>query len=193
MTIWSQLRCQLSPGSGMGGDLTHTVLQWAKGMKYSLPSELKPPESSPKVIAHIGTVCFHSMFVLECDWLWIFFGAVDINECALDPDICPNGICENLRGTYKCICNSGYEVDITGKNCVGKLGLLSETSLDSSEESWQIPLVEEKSVRWKKPKCREPWWLDCRATPISTKPFSQLLLGFKQRKHSLFSVTMILC
>lgn len=64
-----------------------------------------------------------------------FFGTVDINECALDPDICPNGICENLRGTYKCICNSGYEVDITGKNCVGKLGLLSETSLDSFEES----------------------------------------------------------
>lgn len=27
----------------------------------------QPPESSPKVIAHIGTVCFHSMFVLECD------------------------------------------------------------------------------------------------------------------------------
>eukprot|EP00069_Balaena_mysticetus_P005229 bmy_17796T0 len=42
----------------------------------------------------------------------------DINECALDPDICPNGICENLRGTYKCICNSGYEVDSSGKNCV---------------------------------------------------------------------------
>ncbi|XP_018418411.1 PREDICTED: fibrillin-1 isoform X2 [Nanorana parkeri] len=41
----------------------------------------------------------------------------DINECALDPDICPNGICENLRGTYKCVCNSGYEVDTTGKSC----------------------------------------------------------------------------
>lgn len=48
------------------------------------------------------------------------FCGPDINECALDPDICPNGICENLRGTYKCICNSGYEVDSTGKNCVGK-------------------------------------------------------------------------
>ena len=49
-----------------------------------------------------------------------FLCGVDINECALDPDICPNGICENLRGTYKCICNSGYEVDSSGKNCVGK-------------------------------------------------------------------------
>uniref|UniRef100_A0A671YW41 Fibrillin 2b n=1 Tax=Sparus aurata TaxID=8175 RepID=A0A671YW41_SPAAU len=42
----------------------------------------------------------------------------DINECALDPDICQNGICENLRGSYRCICNIGYESDTSGKNCV---------------------------------------------------------------------------
>uniref|UniRef100_A0A803T951 Fibrillin 1 n=1 Tax=Anolis carolinensis TaxID=28377 RepID=A0A803T951_ANOCA len=42
----------------------------------------------------------------------------DINECALDPDICPNGICENMLGMYKCICNFGYEVDSSGKNCL---------------------------------------------------------------------------
>lgn len=45
---------------------------------------------------------------------------LDINECALDPDICQNGICENLRGSYRCICNIGYESDISGKNCVGE-------------------------------------------------------------------------
>ncbi|XP_074851141.1 fibrillin-2 [Carettochelys insculpta] len=42
----------------------------------------------------------------------------DINECALDPDICANGICENLRGSYRCNCNSGYESDPSGRNCV---------------------------------------------------------------------------
>uniref|UniRef100_A0A7N5ZUD6 Fibrillin 2b n=1 Tax=Anabas testudineus TaxID=64144 RepID=A0A7N5ZUD6_ANATE len=42
----------------------------------------------------------------------------DINECALDPDICQNGMCENLRGSYRCICNIGYESDASGKNCV---------------------------------------------------------------------------
>uniref|UniRef100_A0A3P9MQM8 Fibrillin 2b n=1 Tax=Oryzias latipes TaxID=8090 RepID=A0A3P9MQM8_ORYLA len=41
----------------------------------------------------------------------------DINECALDPDICQNGICENLLGSYRCICNIGYESDTSGKNC----------------------------------------------------------------------------
>ncbi|XP_038571783.1 fibrillin-2b [Micropterus salmoides] len=42
----------------------------------------------------------------------------DINECALDPDICQNGMCENLRGSYRCICNIGYESDTSGKICV---------------------------------------------------------------------------
>uniref|UniRef100_A0A8D2MZ83 FBN2 protein n=1 Tax=Zonotrichia albicollis TaxID=44394 RepID=A0A8D2MZ83_ZONAL len=42
----------------------------------------------------------------------------DINECALDPDICSNGICENLRGSYRCNCNSGYQPDPAGTNCV---------------------------------------------------------------------------
>lgn len=52
--------------------------------------------------------------------LFLFFNIyVDINECLLDPDLCPNGRCENLHGTYKCICNPGYEVDSTGKNCIG--------------------------------------------------------------------------
>uniref|UniRef100_A0A663MPD5 Fibrillin 3 n=1 Tax=Athene cunicularia TaxID=194338 RepID=A0A663MPD5_ATHCN len=45
---------------------------------------------------------------------------LNINECALNPDICPNGMCENLRGSYRCICNLGYESDPTGKNCVGE-------------------------------------------------------------------------
>ncbi|XP_009870381.1 PREDICTED: fibrillin-2-like, partial [Apaloderma vittatum] len=42
----------------------------------------------------------------------------NINECALDPDICSNGICENLRGSYRCNCNSGYEPDPSGRNCI---------------------------------------------------------------------------
>uniref|UniRef100_A0A3P9PRX1 Fibrillin 1 n=1 Tax=Poecilia reticulata TaxID=8081 RepID=A0A3P9PRX1_POERE len=43
--------------------------------------------------------------------------------CALDPEICQNGMCENLRGSYRCICNIGYESDTSGKNCVGEVRL----------------------------------------------------------------------
>ncbi|KAK6492730.1 fibrillin-2 [Huso huso] len=42
----------------------------------------------------------------------------DINECALDPEICSNGVCENLRGSFRCICNIGYESEATGRSCV---------------------------------------------------------------------------
>ncbi|VTJ71620.1 Hypothetical predicted protein [Marmota monax] len=42
----------------------------------------------------------------------------DINECALDPEVCTNGMCENLRGSYRCICNLGYEAGATGKECI---------------------------------------------------------------------------
>lgn len=41
----------------------------------------------------------------------------DINECALNPTICQNGACENLEGGYRCICNTGYRVDDTGRRC----------------------------------------------------------------------------
>uniref|UniRef100_A0A8D0AR74 Fibrillin-1 n=1 Tax=Sander lucioperca TaxID=283035 RepID=A0A8D0AR74_SANLU len=52
---------------------------------------------------------------------WLFFAFADINECALVPDICQNGVCENMMRTYKCTCNEGFEIDLTGKNCVGRL------------------------------------------------------------------------
>ncbi|XP_073729872.1 fibrillin-2 [Misgurnus anguillicaudatus] len=42
----------------------------------------------------------------------------DINECILDPDVCSNGLCENLRGSFRCVCNIGYESDQNGKSCL---------------------------------------------------------------------------
>ncbi|KAF3829509.1 hypothetical protein GH733_003773 [Mirounga leonina] len=42
----------------------------------------------------------------------------DINECALDPDVCTHGACENLRGSYRCVCSPGYEAGAAGKECV---------------------------------------------------------------------------
>lgn len=63
--------------------------------------------------------CFFTVTVFLISLFLFFNFYVDINECLLDPDLCPNGRCENLHGTYKCICNPGYEVDSTGRNCIG--------------------------------------------------------------------------
>lgn len=42
----------------------------------------------------------------------------DMNECAMNPEICQNGACENLDGSYRCICNPGYRADQSGKRCL---------------------------------------------------------------------------
>lgn len=79
------------------------------------------------------------MFVANVLW-W-----ADINECALDPDICANGVCENLRGSYRCICNVGYETDSSGRNCVGK-SEFTGVKKKKRERKWkETPNVEECS------------------------------------------------
>lgn len=45
--------------------------------------------------------------------------STDINEC-LKPAICPNGRCENLPGTYRCLCNEGFLPTADSKGCRGE-------------------------------------------------------------------------
>ncbi|CAG00601.1 unnamed protein product, partial [Tetraodon nigroviridis] len=44
------------------------------------------------------------------------FFSPDINEC-LKPGMCPNGHCENLPGTYRCLCNEGFLPSSDSKGC----------------------------------------------------------------------------
>ncbi|XP_037650240.1 fibrillin-1 [Sebastes umbrosus] len=73
---------------------------------YGEPCQPCPPQSSAEFLA------------LCPSGIGISGDARDINECALDHDICQNGVCENMLRTYKCTCNEGFEVDLSGKNCV---------------------------------------------------------------------------
>ncbi|XP_049927129.1 fibrillin-1 isoform X2 [Epinephelus moara] len=73
---------------------------------YGEPCQPCPPQSSAEFLA------------LCPNGIGLSGDARDINECALDPDICQNGVCENMLRTYKCTCNVGFEVDLSGKNCV---------------------------------------------------------------------------
>lgn len=34
---------------------------------------------------------------------------VDIDECSRTSGICSNGVCENMMGTYQCVCDDGYQ------------------------------------------------------------------------------------
>lgn len=46
----------------------------------------------------------------------LFFA--DINECALDPKKCAPGTCQNLDGSYRCICPPGYSLQ--NDKCEGR-------------------------------------------------------------------------
>ncbi|KAM4878543.1 LOW QUALITY PROTEIN: fibrillin-2 [Sylvia borin] len=70
-----------------------------------------PPGLVGGVDGRVRVAEFHS---LCSSGIGITVDGRDINECALDPDICPNGICENLRGSYHC----NYEPDPVETNCM---------------------------------------------------------------------------
>lgn len=42
----------------------------------------------------------------------------DINECGLTSGVCSNGVCENMLGTYQCICEEGFQQTGSGTSCV---------------------------------------------------------------------------
>lgn len=43
---------------------------------------------------------------------------IDINECSLSDNLCRNGKCVNMIGTYQCSCNPTRPLDLQG--CTGK-------------------------------------------------------------------------
>lgn len=64
------------------------------------------------------------LYILMYLLLW-FISALDIDECKVIHDVCRNGECVNDRGSYHCICKTGYTPDITGTACVGRCFVFS--------------------------------------------------------------------
>lgn len=44
----------------------------------------------------------------------------DVNECAINPNICKNGRCQNTRGSYQCECYEGFAPSQDGKQCLDR-------------------------------------------------------------------------
>ena len=54
----------------------------------------------------------------------------DVNECLHITSLCENGECVNNDGSYRCKCKMGYQLDETGKKCVGEYKNLMLTVSD---------------------------------------------------------------
>lgn len=71
------------------------------------------------------TVTYKSVFQQICRFkstkMFIVMSRVaDVNECLHIPSLCENGECVNNDGSYRCKCKMGYQLDETGKKCVGE-------------------------------------------------------------------------
>lgn len=43
---------------------------------------------------------------------------LDLDECAENPRICLNGRCENIPGSFECVCEEGFSSSAVGPFCV---------------------------------------------------------------------------
>lgn len=78
------------------------------------------------VVLCISLIGFQFLEILiawwkSCQWellpsFSLFFA--DINECLLEPGKCAPGTCQNLDGSYRCICPPGYSLQ--NDKCEGK-------------------------------------------------------------------------
>ena len=49
--------------------------------------------------------------------MYSFLFPPDVDECLFG--MCKNGKCVNTKGSFKCICDIGFDVDALGKACEG--------------------------------------------------------------------------
>lgn len=54
-------------------------------------------------------------FQINC----LYFCFPDIDECSRTSGICSNGVCENMMGTYQCVCDDGYQQTGQKSHCEG--------------------------------------------------------------------------
>jgi fibrillin 1 len=83
----------------------------AAGLGWGSPCAPCPPQGSYEY----SVLCRHGP--------GLDHGGGDINECALldgrAGGACGGkGICENLHGSYRCICDDGYRPDLLGMSCL---------------------------------------------------------------------------
>lgn len=60
------------------------------------------------------------------DWFCLLLFPVDINEC-LDESLCEGGQCQNMDGSYICMCKHPMVLDPNSNNCVFVPDVAGET------------------------------------------------------------------
>lgn len=69
-------------------------------------------------------ICFSVLYYLslaKVDFVIIvFIWLIDTDECASGENTCEHGYCVNTDGSFTCQCELGFQLDKSGKKCVGE-------------------------------------------------------------------------
>ena len=65
----------------------------------------------------------------DLEFVFSKLNSADVDECSL-PHVCRNGRCINNLGSFKCICNPGFQLD-ANNNCLGKFEFTFRTETGS--------------------------------------------------------------
>lgn len=113
-----------------------TVTQQIRGPKWNL-CHCHLADRCLQWLSHVWVTFFFFL---------VFFLSKDTNECVALPGSCSPGTCQNLEGSFRCICPPGYEV--RSENCIGEDRVHSEVMSRGGEKS-----VWEKNKHQPQPLC----------------------------------------
>ncbi|GFR96680.1 signal peptide, CUB and EGF-like domain-containing protein 2, partial [Elysia marginata] len=91
----------------------------------------------PITMFNLGAITNMSQASLTVGDLYCAQEPLNINECTEGTDDCgENAFCENLIGSYRCICNKGFRGD--GKECipVGQCSCFGDPHCNSFDDRW---------------------------------------------------------
>lgn len=70
-----------------------------------------------------------------------------MNECQLSENLCKNGQCVNMAGTFQCSCDTGYQATPDRQSCVGEWTRLCSTSLSDLRQIYWCTIKPELNLQ----------------------------------------------
>lgn len=93
----------------------------AHGICINMDGSFKCQCQEGYALSPSGHACIGKLSTTEnltAGYRYVTIGYLDLDECAENPRICLNGRCENIPGSFECVCEEGFSSSAVGPFCV---------------------------------------------------------------------------